>query len=199
MCYRNSLLLALAHELASIAFPAISTGAYGFPPGPGGKDRRRRRARRFACGAVGRARGVLLLRPDLSHSPRARAAEPWSLHYPSSSGSASISVLPITRRSPRQPKLERRSCRSISWAAGAWAARRAGGSMAASPRSIRTWAGWAAASACAKEARQRCSRRCSQRPAPRPSMRRETTHLGMRPSSKRSSLCARPMARSSAP
>lgn len=32
MCYRNSLQLALAHELASIAFPAISTGAYGFPP-----------------------------------------------------------------------------------------------------------------------------------------------------------------------
>lgn len=31
-CYRNSLALARAHELASIAFPAISTGAYGFPP-----------------------------------------------------------------------------------------------------------------------------------------------------------------------
>ncbi len=31
-CYRNSLGLASAHNLASIAFPAISTGAYGFPP-----------------------------------------------------------------------------------------------------------------------------------------------------------------------
>jgi O-acetyl-ADP-ribose deacetylase (regulator of RNase III) len=31
-CYRNSLALAQAHGLASIAYPAISTGAYGFPP-----------------------------------------------------------------------------------------------------------------------------------------------------------------------
>ena len=31
-CYRNSLALALEYELASIAYPAISTGAYGFPP-----------------------------------------------------------------------------------------------------------------------------------------------------------------------
>ena len=32
LCYRNSLGLALDHGLASIAYPAISTGAYGFPP-----------------------------------------------------------------------------------------------------------------------------------------------------------------------
>jgi O-acetyl-ADP-ribose deacetylase (regulator of RNase III) len=31
-CYRNSLALADKHSLSSIAFPAISTGAYGFPP-----------------------------------------------------------------------------------------------------------------------------------------------------------------------
>jgi O-acetyl-ADP-ribose deacetylase (regulator of RNase III) len=31
-CYRQSLALAHANSLTSIAFPAISTGAYGFPP-----------------------------------------------------------------------------------------------------------------------------------------------------------------------
>jgi O-acetyl-ADP-ribose deacetylase len=30
-CYRSSLALAAAHELRAIAFPAISTGIYGFP------------------------------------------------------------------------------------------------------------------------------------------------------------------------
>jgi O-acetyl-ADP-ribose deacetylase (regulator of RNase III) len=31
-CYRNALALAARHQLSSIAFPAISTGVYAFPP-----------------------------------------------------------------------------------------------------------------------------------------------------------------------
>ena len=31
-CYRTSLQLAVQHSLTSIAFPAISTGAFGYPP-----------------------------------------------------------------------------------------------------------------------------------------------------------------------
>lgn len=31
-CYRNTLALAARHDVDSIAFPAISTGSYGFPP-----------------------------------------------------------------------------------------------------------------------------------------------------------------------
>lgn len=44
-CYRNSLALAIHHRLRTIAFPAISTGAYGFPV---------RRASRIALAEVQR-------------------------------------------------------------------------------------------------------------------------------------------------
>jgi O-acetyl-ADP-ribose deacetylase len=43
-CYRNSLALAAWHGLRTIAFPAISTGIYGFP-----KDRAARIALRETC------------------------------------------------------------------------------------------------------------------------------------------------------
>ena len=42
-CYRSALALAAEHRLASIAFPAISTGIYSFPPD---------RAARIAVGTV---------------------------------------------------------------------------------------------------------------------------------------------------
>jgi len=42
-CYRSAIDTAAAHRLASLAFPAISTGVYGFPPD---------RAARIAVGTV---------------------------------------------------------------------------------------------------------------------------------------------------
>ena len=51
-CYRTALALAGEHRLASIAFPAISTGVYRFPP---------ERAARVAVGTVA---------ADIAHAPR---------------------------------------------------------------------------------------------------------------------------------
>ena len=62
-CYRTSLTLAADHRLASIAFPAISTGIYRFPAEPRRRDRGRNGngdARRHTGTAACR---VLLLRP----------------------------------------------------------------------------------------------------------------------------------------
>ena len=45
-CYENSIALAAKHGLATIAFPAISTGVYGYP---------KEEAKRVSIAAVGRA------------------------------------------------------------------------------------------------------------------------------------------------
>ncbi len=55
-CYRNALALALEHGLASIAYPAISTGAYGFPPDRAALDCAAHRAR-HARGTTRRSSG----------------------------------------------------------------------------------------------------------------------------------------------
>ena len=76
-CYRTALDLAAAHGLASIAFPAISTGIYRFP-------RRSRRAHRGRHGRRGiggifngdRTRGDVLLRPRSRRLAYRRARRP---------------------------------------------------------------------------------------------------------------------------
>ncbi len=52
-CYRNSLELAAAHGLKTIAFPAISTGVYRFPP-----DRAARIAVKTAAGFLAANEGL---------------------------------------------------------------------------------------------------------------------------------------------
>jgi O-acetyl-ADP-ribose deacetylase len=52
-CYRSSLALAHEHGLVSIAYPAISTGAYGFPP-----DRAARIALRTVRSALAEAAAI---------------------------------------------------------------------------------------------------------------------------------------------
>ena len=69
-CYRNSLALAEAHGLKSIAFPAISTGIYGFPPDRAASNRGSHGARRATRLAFDRARYVLLLRQRLAPPSR---------------------------------------------------------------------------------------------------------------------------------
>jgi O-acetyl-ADP-ribose deacetylase (regulator of RNase III) len=56
-CYRTALDLTAAHRLASVAFPAISTGVYRFPPN---------RAARIAVGTVA-AELAAARRSDIAH------------------------------------------------------------------------------------------------------------------------------------
>jgi O-acetyl-ADP-ribose deacetylase (regulator of RNase III) len=57
-CYRTALDLAARHGLASLAFPAISTGVYGFPAD---------RAARVAVGAVA---AVAAVAAEIAATPR---------------------------------------------------------------------------------------------------------------------------------
>ena len=57
-CYRNSLALAEKHGLKSIAFPAISTGIYGYPKEPATEIA----VREVKAHPEDRARHLLLLR-----------------------------------------------------------------------------------------------------------------------------------------
>ena len=52
-CYRNSIALAAEHGIRTIAFPAISTGVYGFP-----KERATRIAVREVVAALERHKGI---------------------------------------------------------------------------------------------------------------------------------------------
>ncbi len=52
-CYRNSLALAVQHGLRRVAFPAISTGAYGYPPAEAARI------------AVGEVQAALARHPEL--------------------------------------------------------------------------------------------------------------------------------------
>ena len=56
-CYENSIALAAAHGLATLAFPAISTGAYGYP-----KDAAARVARAAVERALQRHHGIVEVR-----------------------------------------------------------------------------------------------------------------------------------------
>src|SRR6266702_2302635 len=65
-CYRTSLALAAAQRLSSIAFPAISTGVYRFPP---------ERAARIAVGTVA---------GEVAHAPRGIARVVFCCFSPAS-------------------------------------------------------------------------------------------------------------------
>ena len=77
-CYRHALDLACARDAASIAFPAISTGIYGYPLGAAaavavGTRRISRRTRRGWSTWCSRASGARSTRSMQTPSPRSRA------------------------------------------------------------------------------------------------------------------------------
>ena len=78
-CYRTSLALAAGHRLASIAFPAISTGIYGFPAD---------RAARIAVATV--MSGLEVPAPSATWPFAASAAMPLAITSTPSASTASL-------------------------------------------------------------------------------------------------------------
>jgi O-acetyl-ADP-ribose deacetylase (regulator of RNase III) len=76
-CYATALMLVAEHNLTSIAFPAISTGVYRFPPRARGAHRRRHRdgGRRGLTGQPDAGR-LLLLLAGVGAAPRDRVRGP---------------------------------------------------------------------------------------------------------------------------
>ncbi len=77
-CYRSCLSLAAEKGLASIAFPSISTGAFGYPIGAAAEVALRSvtEALRAGAGSVSLVRFVLFSDPDLDVYKRALGALP---------------------------------------------------------------------------------------------------------------------------
>jgi O-acetyl-ADP-ribose deacetylase len=93
-CYRSAIDIAAAHRLASLAFPAISTGVYGFPPDRAARIRRRHGRRRLSSVAARhRTHRVLLLRAERGRSSHHGFCRAWP----------GLKPRPATSRRPSRP------------------------------------------------------------------------------------------------
>ena len=112
-CYRVSLALASEHRLASLAYPAISTGVYRFPAD---------RAARIAVGAVV---------AEISADPRgiSRVTFCEGFRMPAAHGSVPRAEAAGVRKPPREETAERLGAGSASAAMGIWARAASGGSV----------------------------------------------------------------------
>src|SRR5262249_25727051 len=77
-CYRTALALAAAQRLSSIAFPAISTRVYRYPPARPARRRRHRGGGDRACAARTHARRLLLLLAGCRRASHARVHRAWA-------------------------------------------------------------------------------------------------------------------------